>query len=39
MIHSKMGYGSYPNGLAMVNLRNRYPKAHELLKEELRGLG
>jgi hypothetical protein len=35
MIHSKMGYGSYPSGLAMTNLRNRCPKAYEVFKEEL----
>ena len=39
MIHSKLGYGSYSSGLAMANLRNRYPKAHEVFKEELRSLG
>ena len=39
MIHSKLGYGSYPSGLAMTNLRNRYPKAYEVFKKELRGLG
>jgi hypothetical protein len=39
MIHSKLGYGSYPSGLAMTNLRNRYPQAYETLNKELRGLG
>jgi hypothetical protein len=40
MIQSKLvGYESYPTGLAMVNLRERYPKAYEAFKNELRGLG
>jgi hypothetical protein len=30
MIHPKrLGYGSYPMGLAMANLRNKYLEAHE----------
>ena len=36
MVHSRMGYGSYPSGLAMANFRSTYPKAHEVFKEELR---
>lgn len=39
MIHSKLGYGSYPSGLAMTNLRNRYSQAYETFNKELRGLG
>ena len=39
MIHSKLGYGSYPSGLAMTNLRNRYPQAYEAFNKELRALG
>ena len=36
MIRStKVGYGSYPMGLAMANLSNRYPHAHEFFEEEL----
>lgn len=30
-----MGYGSYRTGLAMANLRNKYPKAYEVFKKEL----
>jgi hypothetical protein len=39
MMHSKLGYGSYPTGLAMVNLSNRLAEAYETFKKELRRLG
>jgi hypothetical protein len=36
MIHSKkLGYGSYPMGLAMATLRNKYLEAFETFKREL----
>jgi hypothetical protein len=36
MVHSKkLGYGSYPMGLAMANFRSSYPEAYEAFKEEL----
>lgn len=38
MSHSKLDYGSYPAGLAMADLRHKYPEAHEVFKEELVGL-
>lgn len=38
MIHSKLGYGSYPTGLLMANLRNRYPEAYGAFRNELEAL-
>ena len=38
MIHSKLGYGGYPTGLLMANLRNRYVEAYEAFRNELEAL-
>jgi hypothetical protein len=38
MIRSKkLGYGGYAMGMIYGKLKNKYPKAHEVFKEELRG--
>jgi hypothetical protein len=33
----KLGYAGYAMGMIHGKLRNKYPKAHEAFKEELRG--
>jgi hypothetical protein len=39
MIHStKVGYRSYATGLAMANIRDKYPEAHRVFKKELEDL-
>ena len=39
MIHlTKLGYRSYAIGLAMANIRDKYPEAHRVFKKELEDL-